>query len=64
MAVKLWNAKDDLSRRGRLFRRADGIEESEELLDPSDLERIVDAFTYTHQSQAPPTVLTRDIRPD
>jgi hypothetical protein len=43
------------------FSCAHGIEEAEKLLDVSDLERIVDAVTHTHQRQASSAVLARDV---
>jgi hypothetical protein len=53
---------------GRLFCRAYGIEETKELLDPRNLQRIVDALAHAYQRQIPPAMLAGDVcayqRPD
>src|SRR5271156_2868758 len=46
----------------RLFRRAYGIKEAEKLLDPGDLERVVDALAHAYQRQISSTMLPRNIR--
>ena len=53
---------------GHLFGRAYGIEETEELLDPRNLERVMDALAHAYQRQIPSAMLAGDVgayqRPD
>ena len=45
----------------RLFRGTDGIEEAEEMLDPRDLEGVVDALAYSDQRQIASAILTSNV---
>jgi len=47
---------------GGLLGCAHGIEEAEELFDPSDAERVVDAFADAHQRKASSALLAGDVR--
>jgi hypothetical protein len=53
---------------GRLFCRAYGIEETKELLDPRNLQRVVDALAHAYQRQISSAMLAGDVcayqRPD
>ena len=53
---------------GHLFGGAHGIEETKELLDPRNLERVVDALAHAYQRQIPSAMLAGNVcayqRPD